>query len=93
MTLDQIIPALLATLMVLSIAACVLGIVIHIAWMISRLTDPRGVGATTVGQWTLAGLGLFFPPIGVVHGLMLSGTWLVSRTKPTNGAPLSPTLV
>lgn len=40
----------------------------HIVWIVSTLAGPAGV---TFGQFLLGFLGLFIPPIGVVHGLII----------------------
>jgi hypothetical protein len=40
----------------------------HLMWIISKLAGDAGV---TLGQITLAILGTFVPPIGVLHGIMI----------------------
>ena len=40
----------------------------HVMWAIGKLASDAGI---TLGQVILAALGIFVPPIGVLHGLMI----------------------
>lgn len=51
-----------------SIAACIGAWVTHLVWVIGKLAGDGGV---TLGQVILGILGLFVPPVGVIHGIMI----------------------
>jgi hypothetical protein len=38
----------------------------HVVWIVSALADDKGA---TAGQIILGLLGIFVPPVGVIHGL------------------------
>jgi len=47
----------------------------HVIWVIRILAAPEG---TTIGRIVLAVCGVFFPPVGVIHGGMIwfgAGFW------------------
>jgi len=40
----------------------------HVVWVIQTLTSDAGA---TVGQMVLGAIGVFIPPVGVIHGVMI----------------------
>lgn len=40
----------------------------HLVWVISKLASDEGA---TAGQVVLGLLGIFMPPIGIIHGVMI----------------------
>ncbi len=53
-------------LFILSVAAWLT----HVIWWVKLMMNEQ---MDTFGEWALAIIGLFFPPIGVIHGIIL---WL-----------------
>lgn len=54
---------------VMTIVLCSMGAwATHVVWIIKVLASDKGA---TLGQIVLGAVGTFFPPVGVVHGVMI----------------------
>ena len=61
-----------AVIAILGMMTFVMGIIgawaTHVVWIIKVLASDKGA---TLGQIVLGAVGTFFPPVGVVHGVMI----------------------
>lgn len=65
---DEIITGTLIIGLLLFMAAAFVAWATPIGWIITKLAGNAGI---TVGQFILALLGTFVPPVGIIHGVMI----------------------